>query len=105
MKLLVLAFLMVLPGIAAAQSAVDIVGVRDNFIVAGLAAQKCNTLDDARRDVHDRNFTIVSRRAMETIMQRQPGSDPEELRKQDLAHIERLQDAALNLIRSEGCKS
>jgi uncharacterized NAD(P)/FAD-binding protein YdhS len=105
MKLLLPAFFVGLSSAAVAQTAVDIVGVRDNFIVAGLAAQKCNTLDDARRDVHDRNFTIVSRRAMESIMQRQPSADPEEVRKQDLAHIEKLQDAALNLIRAEGCKS
>ena len=105
MKLLLLVFLVGLSGAAVAQPAVDIVGVRDNFIVSGLAAQKCNAGDDARRDVHDRNFTIVSRRAMESIMQRTPGADPEELRKQDLAHIEKLQDAALNLIRAEGCKS
>jgi hypothetical protein len=105
MKPLLLAFLIALPAAASAQQQVDIVGVRDNFIIAGIAAQKCNTGDDARRDVHDRNFTIISRKAMEAIMARAPGVDPEEVRRQDLAHIEKLQDAAFNLIRAEGCKS
>ncbi len=79
--------------------------MRDNFIVAGIAAQKCNTSDPARQDLHDRNFTIISRKAMEAITAREPGADPEELRKKDFAHIEALQDAIFNLIRSEGCKS
>ena len=89
----------------AQQQAVDIVGMRDNFIVAGIAAQKCNANDPDRQDLHDRNFTIVSRKAMEAIIAREPGADPEEVRKKDLAHIEQLQDAAFNLIRAEGCKS
>jgi hypothetical protein len=105
MMLLLMAVLILLTAPAVAQQTVDIVNVRDNFIVSGIAAQKCNTTDNNRRDVHDRNFTIVSRKAMESIMARTPGADPEELRKQDLAHIEKLQDAAFNLIRSEGCKS
>ena len=88
-----------------AQGAVDVVGVRDNFIAAGLAAQKCNVSDRDRQEVHYRNFTIVSRRAMEAVMARSAGADPEEVRKADLQHIERLQDATFNLLRAEGCKS
>jgi hypothetical protein len=103
-KRLIVLLLILLPGPAYAQAA-DIVGVRDNFIVSGLAAQKCNVTAKDRQDVHDRNFTIVSRRAMEAIMARSPGLDPEEARRRDLQHIERLQDATLNLLRSEGCKS
>jgi hypothetical protein len=106
MRILPLAFLICLATPALAQRAVDIVEVRDNFIVAGIVAQKCNTTDPDRREMHDRNFTIVSRNAMQKILSRgAPGSDPEELRKQDLAHIEKLQDAAFNLVRVEGCKS
>jgi hypothetical protein len=106
MKLLPLAFLASLATPAVAQRAADIVEVRDNFIVAGIAAQKCNTTDPDRRDVHDRNFTIVSRSALQKILSRGgPDANQEELRKQDLAHIEKLQDAAFNLIRAEGCKS
>ena len=105
MKWPLIAFLACLPGIARAQQAPDIVGVRDNFIIAEIAAQKCNPGDRDKQNIHYRNFTIVSRKAMETIIARAPGADPEQLRKDDLAHIEKLQDATLNLIRSEGCKS
>jgi hypothetical protein len=105
MKRLLTALLICLPSLAFAQPAVDVVGVRDNFIIAGLAAQKCNVNDRDREEVHHRNFTIVSRRAMEAIMSRSPGVDPEEVRKRDLQHIERLQDATFNLLRTEGCKS
>jgi hypothetical protein len=105
MKRLFFAFLIGWPGIAPAQQSVDIVGIRDNFIVAGIAAQKCNTGDPDKQDVHDRNFTIISRKALETMIARAPGTDPEELRKQDLTHIEELQDAAFNLINAEGCNS
>ena len=65
--------------------AADIVGVRDNFIVAGIAAQKCNAGDPDRQETHDRNFTIISRKAMEAIVARAPGGDAEEARRQDLA--------------------
>lgn len=104
MKWLFLTFLIGFPTTVWAQ-ATDIVGVRDNFIVAGIAAQKCNAGDRDRQDTHDRNFTIISRKAMEAIVARAPGGDAEEARRKDLAHIEKLQDAAFNLIRSEGCKS
>jgi hypothetical protein len=104
MKRLLTALLILAPGGASAQTP-DIVGVRDNFIVAGLAAQKCNTSDRERQEVHDRNFTIISRRAMEAIQARAQGVAPEEARKLDLAHIEQLQDATFNLLRAEGCKS
>lgn len=93
------------PGGVSAQVAADIVGVRDNFIVAGLAAQKCNTTDRGRQEIHDRNFTIVSRRASQAVLARAPGMAPEEARSLDLAHIEKLQDATFNLLRAEGCKS
>src|SRR5262245_20324386 len=102
MKRTLLVLLIGLPAAAQAQ-AVDIVGVRDNFIVAGIAAQKCNAGDRDRQETHDRNFTIVSRKAMEAIVSRAAGN-PEEARSKDLAHIEKLQDATLNLVRSEGCK-
>lgn len=105
MKHMLTALLICAPAICFAQVAVDIVGVRDNFIAAGLAAQKCNVSDRDRQEVHYRNFTIVSRRAMEAIMSRSAGADPEEVRKADLQHIERLQDATFNLLRAEGCKS
>lgn len=107
MRRLLFGFLIGLSGEACAQQAtgVDVVGVRDNFIVAGIAAQKCNTGDPNKQDIHDRNFTIVSRQATKTILARKPDADPEEVRKEDLAHIEKLQDAAFNLIRNEGCKS
>ena len=104
MKRLLTVLLMCAPGPCFAQAA-DIVGVRDNFIAAGIAAQKCNVADRDRQDVHDRNFTIVSRKAMEAITARSPGLDPEEARKRDLQHIEQLQDATFNLLRAEGCKS
>jgi|EndMetStandDraft_3_1072993.scaffolds.fasta_scaffold381279_2 hypothetical protein len=104
MKRLLTALFVLFPGLAFAQVA-DVVGVRDNFIVAGLAAQKCNMTDRDRQEVHDRNFTIVSRRAMEAIMARSSGVDPEEARQRDLKHIEQLQDATFNLLRAEGCKS
>lgn len=103
---MIVLFLAALATPAFAQKAVDVVQMRDNFIVAGIAAQKCNTTDPSRADVHDRNFTIVSRGAMQKIVAGgAPGADLEERRKADLAHIEKLQDAAFNLIRAEGCKS
>ena len=105
MKRFLAAFVILFPGLGLAQVAGDVVGIRDNFIVSGIAAQKCNTGDRDRQDVHDRNFTIVSRRAMEAITARSPGVDPEEARKRDLQHIEQLQDATFNLLRAEGCKS
>ena len=106
-RFLILCFCLIAScGVAfAQQQMVDIVAMRDNFIVAGIAARKCNATDPNREDVHDRNFTIISRKAMEVIIAREPGADPEEVRKKDLAHIEELQDAAFNLIRTEGCKS
>jgi hypothetical protein len=104
MKRLLTALLICLPGAAFAQ-ATDIVGVRDNFVVAGLAAQKCNTDDRGREDIHARNFTIISRKATEAVLARSPDVDPDEVRRRDLAHIERLQDATFNLLRAEGCKS
>jgi hypothetical protein len=105
-RLLLLCFCLVASrGTAFAQQQVDIVGMRDNFIVAGIAARKCNANDPNREDLLDRNFTIISRKAMEAIVARSPGADQEEVRKKDLAHIEELQDAAFNLIRTEGCKS
>jgi hypothetical protein len=111
MKRFFLVFLILCPGGLGAQQqqarpqTFDIVGVRDNFIAAGIAAQKCNTTDRDRQDIHDRNFTIISKKAMETIMARAPGIDPDEVRRQDLAHIEKVQDATFNLVHSEGCKS
>jgi hypothetical protein len=105
MKRLIASIVILFPGLCLAQVAGDVVGIRDNFIVSGLAAQKCNTGDRERQEIHDRNFTIVSRRAMEAIMSRSPGIDQEEARKRDLQHIEQLQDATFNLLRAEGCKS
>jgi hypothetical protein len=104
MKRLLLLFLLAWPGASAAQS-VDVVMMRDNFIVASIAAQKCNAGDKQKQEAHERNFNIVSKKAMEVIMKRSPETDPEELRKQDLAHIERLQDSTFDLLRAEGCKS
>ena len=110
MKRFILVFLILCPGALRAQQLsqpqpFDIVGVRDNFIAAGIAAQKCNSNDPNREDAHDRNFAIISKKAMEAIMARAPGVDPDEVRRQDLAHIEKLQDATFTLIAAEGCKS
>jgi hypothetical protein len=87
------------------QQTVDVLVMRDNFIVASIAAQKCNAGDRTKRDAHDRNFTILSRKASQILAARAPGTAPEELRKQDLAHIEKLQDETFNLLQNEGCKS
>ncbi len=106
MKRLLFVFLVGWPGLGfAQQQQIDIVALRDNFIVASIAAQKCRGGDSDLQGVHDRNFAIISRKATEVIMGRSPGTDPEEVRKQDLEHIEKLQDAAFNLIRAEGCNS
>jgi hypothetical protein len=105
MKRLAFTLLLALPGAAHAQQTVDILDVRDNFIAAGIAAQKCHGGDPQREEAHDRNFTIISRKAMEVMKARSPDVDQEELRRRDLEHIEQLQDAAFNLIRSEGCQS
>ena len=94
-----------LPALANAQPAADIVGIRDNFIVAGIAAKQCNTVDKAKVATHDRNFTLIARKALEQMTARAPNTPADELRSSDLTHIERLQDATFNLLRSEGCKS
>jgi hypothetical protein len=107
MKWLLPAFLLSFTTLCHAQQqqTVDVLKMRDNFIVASIAAQKCNAGDRSKQDSHDRNFTILSRRAMQILAARSPGTAPEELRKQDLAHIEKLQDETFNLLQSEGCKS
>jgi hypothetical protein len=87
------------------QVTVDIMVMRDNFVIASIAAQKCNAYDRSKQDAHDRNFTIISKRASQVLATRSPGTDPAELRKQDLAHIEKLQDDTFNLLQNEGCKS
>jgi hypothetical protein len=87
------------------QQTVDVLVMRDNFIVASIAAQKCNAGDRSKQDAHDRNFTIISRKATQVLTARSPGTDPEEVRKRDLAHIEKLQDDTFNLLQNEGCKS
>jgi hypothetical protein len=105
MKWLFSVFLLGFATVCHAQQTVDIVVMRDNFIVASIAARKCNASDPDKRDVHDRNFGVISKKAMQLIVARSPGTDPELLRNQDLAHIEKLQDDTLNLLQSEGCKS
>lgn len=89
----------------AQQPAQNVVGVRDNFIVASIAAKQCNTVDRSKEAIYDRNFTLIARKALEDMTSRAPDVPQEELRKRDLAHIEKLQDAAFNLLRNEGCKS
>jgi hypothetical protein len=105
MKWLFPAFLFSFATVCHAQQTVDVLKMRDNFIVASIAAQKCKSGDSSKQDAHDRNFTILSRRASQILAARSPGIAPEELRKQDLAHIEKLQDETFNLLQNEGCKS
>jgi len=104
-RLLSASFFICLPLLCQAQPAVDVVNIRDNFIVAGIAAKQCNTVDAEKQAFHDRNFTLVAKKALEQIVARSPDAVPEELRQQDLTHIEKLQDATFNLVRSEGCRS
>lgn len=104
MKWLFAVFILGFTTVCHAQT-VDVLMMRDNFVVASIAAQKCNSRDRAKQDAHDRNFAILSRRATQILAQRSPGTAPEELRKQDLAHIEKLQDETFNLLQNEGCKS
>lgn len=107
MKWLLPAFLVSFATVCHAQrqQTVDVLMMRDNFIVASIAAQKCNAGDRSKQDAHDRNFAILSRKATQILTARSPGADPDELRKKDLAHIEKLQDETFNLLQNEGCKS
>jgi hypothetical protein len=106
MRRLLFSGLFLVPSLALAQApAQDIVVIRDNFIIANIAAKKCNAADSSKEAVYERNFTMIARRAMEQVMARSPGMPQEEVRKQDLDHIARLQDATFNLVRAEGCKS
>lgn len=103
---LILLLLLCWPALAQAQQPVPkVVALRDSFIVAGIAAKQCNTVDQSKEAVHGRNFTLISRKALEVMTARAPDTPQEELRERDLAHIEKLQDATFNLLRSEGCRS